>query len=81
MCTVLDVCLHWLRPGAFGFKSDISAKAFAPTLLVHPYTLACSIHAVLARMLRNQLCPTARLESLRTRAGRIAASRPSWPGC
>ena len=44
----------------------------------------CSIQAVLARMLRelmNQLWPTERLESLRARAGRIAASRPSWPGC
>ena len=44
----------------------------------------CSIQVVLARMLRelmNQLWPTERLESLRARAGRIAASRLSWPGC
>ena len=81
MCTVRDVCLHWLRSCALGFKSDISAKAFACTLLVHPYILDCSIQAVLARMLMNQLWPTERLESLRTRAGRIAASRLSWPGC
>ena len=42
-----------------------------------------SIQAVLARTLRelmNQLGATERLESLRARAGRIAASRLSWPG-
>ena len=33
------------------------------------------------RELMNQLWPTERLESLRARAGRIAASRLSWPGC
>ena len=31
----------------------MAAKAFACTLLVHPYTLDCSIQAVLARMLRE----------------------------
>ena len=45
----------------------------------------CSIQAIVARMLRreliNQLWPTERLESLRARTGRIAASRLSWPGC
>ena len=52
--------------------------------------LDCSIQAVLARMLMNQLWPTVRLESLRTRTGRIAAApdacrmaafRALWPRC
>ena len=41
----------------------------------------CSIQAVLARILINQLWPTGRLEILSTRAERIAASRLSSPGC
>ena len=44
-----------------------------------------SIQAFVARMLKRelmkQLWPTERLEGLRARTGRIAASRPSWLGC
>ena len=44
----------------------------------------CTIQAVLARMLKElmkHLWPTEKLESLRARAGKIAGSRLSWPGC
>ena len=42
-----------LAQAALRFKSDVPAKVFACTLLVHLYTLDCSTQAVLARMPRE----------------------------